>query len=97
VGYFPDSLWSGAFTNVTNVQVFGEVATDVGAAPTAQMGDGILGWQAGSALVNGYQLFGSSTPAAFTDAFETATYPEYDYAVGPVTSTSFGYGGPGAA
>jgi hypothetical protein len=97
VGYFPDSLWSGAFTNVTHVQVFGEVSTTLGTAPDAQMGDGILGWQAGSAIVNGYQLFGSSTRAAFTDAYETATYPDYDYAVGPITSTSFGYGGPGAS
>jgi hypothetical protein len=42
VGYFPGSLWKGQFTNSTQVQWFGEVATQNGEPPLTQMGDGLL-------------------------------------------------------
>lgn len=42
VGYFPGSLWKGQFTNSTQVQWFGEVATQNGEPPLTQMGDGLF-------------------------------------------------------
>lgn len=95
VGYFPDALWHGVFTSVTHVQVFGEVET-AATTPAAEMGDGQFAEEAGAATVNGYQLFGSATSAAFTVAYETETTPWY-YDVEPVTATSFRFGGPGAS
>ena len=43
VGYFAGSLWpKGEFTNSTQVQWFGEVATQNGVPPLDQMGDGLF-------------------------------------------------------
>lgn len=42
VGYFPGSLWKGTFTNSTQAQWFGEVATQNGEPPLTQMGDGLF-------------------------------------------------------
>jgi hypothetical protein len=42
VGWFPGSLWKGQFTNSTQVQWFGEVATQNGEPPLTQMGDGLF-------------------------------------------------------
>jgi hypothetical protein len=92
MGYFPDSLWGGAFTRTQYVQAFGEVATHPGEVPDLIMGNGLYGHQAGADRVTGYQLFGSgSQPAAFTGFYESVP-ASYDIAG---NSTSFAYGGPG--
>lgn len=93
VGYFPDSLWGGAFNKAGTEQVFGEIATSESTS-TAQMGDGILGHDPGSSTVNGYQLFGSNEGAHFADEYYTS---DSSYDIGAPEATSFRYGGPGAA
>jgi hypothetical protein len=40
VGFFPGSLWSGQFQDSSQVQWFGEVASENGIPPRTQMGDG---------------------------------------------------------
>jgi hypothetical protein len=95
VGYFPDSLWNDTFTVAGEVQVFGEVQANNSAPPQGQMGNGVFGDQAGSATVNGYQLFGSRPPAGFGQEYATETTPDY-YDTSGLTPTSFRYGGPGA-
>jgi hypothetical protein len=42
LGYFPGALWQNAFTKLSLIQWFGEVASTSTAAPQIQMGDGIL-------------------------------------------------------
>lgn len=89
-GYFPGSIWGGAFTSAVNIQAFGEVA-----APSlpgcTQMGDGVLGSSSGSSWISGFQLYGSSSEPRFT---VSATDPG-DYDADSVTATSFDLGGPG--
>src|SRR5437762_1721888 len=40
LGYFPGSIWSGAYTQNDMIQWFGEVATDNGVPPNVDMGNG---------------------------------------------------------
>jgi hypothetical protein len=42
LGYFPGTLWQGAFSKAAVIQWFGEVATNNGVPPKTQMGDGVL-------------------------------------------------------
>lgn len=90
-GYFPGSLWNGAFTTAYSISAFGEVAADSQTSCT-QMGDGAYGTSAGSSSISGFQLYGSSSAPDFTI---TATDPSY-YNYGSATATSFHLGGPGA-
>lgn len=89
-GYFPGSLWGGAFSSAQSVTAFGEVA-----APSlpgcTQMGDGVYGSAAGSSWISDYQLYGTSSQPQFT---VKATDPYY-YDYGSATGTSFHLGGPG--
>ena len=41
MGYFPGSLWGGAYSKTSLIQWFGEVASLDGVPPQTQMGDGI--------------------------------------------------------
>ncbi|GAA1988564.1 neprosin family prolyl endopeptidase [Catenulispora subtropica] len=90
-GYFPGSLWGGAFNTAYSISSFGEVASsnDIGCT---QMGDGVYGSSSGSSSISGFQLYGTSAAPYFT---VTATDPSY-YDYGSVTPTSFHLGGPGA-
>ncbi|MEV8529932.1 neprosin family prolyl endopeptidase [Streptomyces sp. NPDC052000] len=90
-GYFPGTLWAGAFTTAYSTSAFGEVARDSQAGCT-QMGDGAYGTSAGSSLISGFQLYGSSSAPNFT---VTDSDPS-SYNYGSATATSFHLGGPGA-
>jgi len=90
-GYFPGSLWDGAFTTAYSITSFGEVAASSQPSCT-DMGDGVYGSSGGSSSISGFQLYGSSSAPKFT---VTATDPSY-YNYGSVTPTSFRLGGPGA-
>lgn len=89
-GYFPGSLWGGAFSTAYNIQAFGEA--DAPSQPSCeQMGDGAYGSQSGSSSISNFQLFGSSSQPDFS---VSDTDPSY-YNYGSVTATSFRLGGPG--
>lgn len=90
-GYFPGSLWGGAFTTAYSISAFGEVAASNSVSCT-QMGDGAYGTSAGSSWISGFQLYGSATAPAFT---VTASDPNY-YNYSSASATSFHLGGPGA-
>ncbi|MEY9895199.1 hypothetical protein ABIA31_008888 [Catenulispora sp. MAP5-51] len=90
-GYFPGSLWGGAFTTAYSISSFGEVASSNQMACT-QMGDGAYGSSPGSSSISGFELYGSDAAPDFT---VTATDPGY-YDYGAATATSFNLGGPGA-
>lgn len=90
-GYFPGSLWGGAFTAAHSVSAFGEIAAD-NAPSCTDMGDGAYGSSGGSSWISNYQLYGSSSQPYFT---VKVTDPYY-YNSGSVTATSFSLGGPGA-
>jgi neprosin-like protein len=49
VGFFPGSLWNGAFQTSQLIQWFGEVATQNGLPPRTQMGDGLFPTNAAAA------------------------------------------------
>jgi hypothetical protein len=86
IGYFPDSLWNGAFTVMGLTQWFGEVAA--GSSPCTWMGDGIFGTQRGAAAISNEQFGAGGTSSPYS----TSPY----YAVGAISSTGFNFGGPGA-
>lgn len=90
-GYFPGSLWSGAFSSAQIVSAFGEVAAN-SATSCTQMGDGVYGTSAGSSSISGYQLYGSADQPYF--AVSATDWNSYNY--GSATPTSFNLGGPGA-
>lgn len=96
VGYFPESLWSGTFTQAGFTQIFGEVASST--LPTCtQMGDGIYGSASGSLLISGYSLIGSGNSPSLSpynlNNFNGSRNSGYNY--GAVTPTSMRIGGPG--
>jgi hypothetical protein len=91
VGYFPGSLWNGAFTSTGLIQVFGEVAASEVTAPATQMGDGLFGTQKGSALISRFSLVQStSTPSL--GAYDLGGGLYNDGYVGPL---HLRFGGPG--
>jgi hypothetical protein len=90
-GYFPGSLWGGAFSSAQVVSAFGEVAAD-SATSCTEMGDGVYGTSDGSSWISGYRLIGSADQPDFT--VSATDWYSYDY--GSVTPTSFNLGGPGA-
>ncbi|WP_042364055.1 neprosin family prolyl endopeptidase [Streptacidiphilus neutrinimicus] len=90
VGYFPGSLWGGAYDRAQVVTAFGEVA-HAADSTCEQMGDGRLGTAHGSGWISDYRLLGAVDRSRLTVA---ATSPAL-YDAGRVTSTSFHLGGPG--
>jgi hypothetical protein len=90
VGYFPDAAWSGGFTRTSLIQVFGEVAAG-SVAPCTDMGNGVFGHLAGSAVMTRFRLQGTSVAPALTTWSSGGLYD-----VGASTPTGFRYGGPGA-
>ena len=89
LGYFPESLWSGSFTQAGLIQAFAEVETT--GTTCIQMGNGTLGTSAGSAQISNFSLLGS-TAAPTLNPYVTDSSP-YNY--GSATATSMNIGGPG--
>ena len=93
-GYFPDSLWSAAFTQPLLIQTFGEVASTT--TPTCnQMGTGMYAESPASSKIVQFTLLGPTpTPVDLTPFFLVTT-PEW-YDASHVAPTGFWLGGPGA-
>ena len=91
-GYFPDSLWNGAYTKAGFSQPFGEVATK-GPNSCTMMGNGIYGTQPGSATVSRFNLV---NPAVPVPALEPLVTDPAHYNQGNLSSAAFRLGGPGA-
>jgi hypothetical protein len=93
VGYYPESLWGGSFTQLGLVQVFGEVALNNNSTTHCiQMGNGLAGTNSNSARISNFSLIGSGTAAALVP-YQTA---DSSYSYGFATSTGLNIGGPGA-
>jgi hypothetical protein len=90
IGFFPDSLWGGTFTQAGLTEWFGEVAVS-GAAPCTDMGNGQFAASSSAAQISGIGFFGGPAPAIGT----FATNPSF-YTAATVSSSSMRYGGPGA-
>jgi len=89
IGYFPGSEWPSGFSNIDDVQWYGEVAA-ANRFPCAGMGSGAFGDQAGAASVSNLIVDG----VAASVQPGTVTLP-MAYSTADVTSSSFRYGGPG--
>jgi len=93
IGYFPESLWSGNFTQIGFIQVFGEVEISPSSTTQCiQMGNGIAGNTSGSATISNLTLTGSSSAAAFSPY---ATVPS-TYSYGSASANGVSIGGPGS-
>lgn len=95
VGWFPDSLWNGAFTSAPLVQWFGEVVAQPGGC--TDMGTGVFGTApTGAATVTNARLSGS-VPGRLGLVAEAQTRHLYDDRL-LVDASGYGvsYGGPGA-
>jgi hypothetical protein len=91
MGYYPGSIWNGAYPTANDVEIFGE--TEDATAPTCEpMGNGTMGTGHGSSYFTDYKLYGASVPTAWDYVNETAS--DY-YTYGAITPTSFHLGGPG--
>lgn len=91
VGYFPGSLWNGAYRRAQVVTAFGEVAhaTD---ATCEDMGNGRSGSSFRSTWIDDFNLIGSTdTPALTVSSTSPALYD-----AGSATPTSFHLGGAGS-
>jgi hypothetical protein len=93
IGYFPGSLWGGAFNQGQQITAFGEVAMDSTDVPSCtQMGNGQFGTSPTSSWMGNFQLVGASVPSSLT---VTSRDPAF-YDQGSVTATGFHLGGPGS-
>lgn len=93
IGFFPGSLWSGAFNQGQVITAFGEVALDSTDIPSCtQMGNGQFGTSQTSSWMNNFQLVGATVPSDLT---VTSRDPAF-YDEGSVTATGFHLGGPGS-
>lgn len=90
-GYFPDSLWGGAFTKVGLAQWFGEVAAD-SATPCTDMGNGLFASSPSSSTAAAIGFIGG--PAA-NIGLTTTTNPSL-YSATLTSSNTVHFGGPGA-
>ena len=92
VGYFPGSLWNGAYDRAQVVTAFGEVAENADDVPSCtDMGNGRPGSGPAASWIDGYRLYEAADRPHFT---VTASSPDsYDY--GKASATSFRLGGPG--
>lgn len=91
LGYFPDSLWGGRFTQAGRQQWFGEVAANSG-TPCTDMGNGLFSSSASATRIYNIGLWDSSaTPSIATGN----THPSY-YTATRVDARSMRHGGPGA-
>lgn len=93
IGFFPGSLWNGAFNQGQQITAFGEVAMDSTDIPSCtQMGNGQFGTSSNSSWMSNFQLRGASVASDLT---VTSKDPAF-YNQGSVTATGFHLGGPGS-
>lgn len=89
-GYYPDSLWSGAFTQTGFAQTFGEVAVAKGQT-CHDMGNGKLGSSKKAATITNVGFMDGPSVALAKDVDD----PTYNYTMALTGTSSMGYGGPG--
>jgi hypothetical protein len=90
-GFFPDALWSGAYTKAGLTQWFGEVAAN-SATPCTDMGNGLFSSSPSSSTAVAINFIGG--PAA-NISLNTITNPAL-YTATRTSSNSVRFGGPGA-
>jgi len=91
LGYFPDSLWGGRFTQAGVQQWFGEVAAS-SATPCTDMGNGLFSSSTSATRIYNIGLWDSpATPSIVTGH----THPSY-YTATRTDGRSMRHGGPGA-
>lgn len=100
-GYFPDTVWSGSFTQGAIVGAQGEVISPRGKGTCTDMGNGVLGNSTSATPAKftnlAYLKTGSGTAAYPPDIFEPPSVSS-QYTFGGQSSGSlsqFGFGGPG--
>jgi hypothetical protein len=96
LGYIPGSEWSGAYTQSSMIQWFGEVSTNNGTPPNVEMGDGLFPTDSSAAPM---------TTLCDVDAAAWVCWYRDEQSLGPnfppyydIRRTGFGatrYGGPG--
>ena len=92
IGYFPESLWGGAYTQAGLISTFGEVEiSPKSTTQCIQMGNGIAGASAGSAQISNFSLIGSASGPALSP-YATTSSP---YSYGSPSATGLHIGGPG--
>lgn len=92
IGYFPASLWGGAFTHLGLVQVFGEVAISKSSTTQCiQMGNGLAGSNNSSARISNFSLIGGSAAPSLWP-YQPASSP---YSYGSASAVGMNIGGPG--
>jgi hypothetical protein len=80
MGYFPDSVWSSAYTKAALYQWFGEVASKNGVPPKTAMGDGLLPTNSGAATMTDLCDVSDTTGICVAHDLQTlypATVPAY--------------------
>ncbi|MEV4707055.1 neprosin family prolyl endopeptidase [Actinoplanes sp. NPDC049316] len=94
LGYFPDSLWDGAYTKSTLVQWYGEV-TAASTTPCTDMGNGALGSKSNAATFGTISLTNGQGPVK-AELFEDTNGAYYTSAKAEAEGQrNFRYGGPG--
>lgn len=97
IGYYPQSLWGGRFTQDQLTQWFGEVSAG-STSPCTEMGNGKPGGDAASASYDMLRVYQPDGTTAVPANASTGTVTNsLLYNIGRATPTSFGFGGPGAA
>jgi hypothetical protein len=96
VGYFPDSLWGGRFTQIGLVQAFGEVSAS-STTPCTDMGSGAFPTANSGARISSIRFLGAQPGSAVpaVDITTNVTHPNYYKAI-KTGAGSIRYGGPGA-
>lgn len=97
LGYFPESLWSGAFKSVGLVQAFGEVDSSSATTPESQMGNGISGTSSKAADISKFSLVGANaTPTlSYVPIGAPTVYKVGHYNTACTSSCKMNFGGPG--
>ncbi|WP_306211254.1 neprosin family prolyl endopeptidase [Actinoplanes sp. RD1] len=88
IGYFPDKLWDGKYTQAGLIQWFGEVAAS-SKEPCTQMGNGLPGADPAATRVGTISMING--PEVKPSLESTSPY----YSVDRRTDRTFGYGGKG--
>ena len=95
LGYYPDTEWSGGYTAGGFTQWFGEVAAGAEASPCTEMGNAKRGTEPDSDSFSGIYIFDAAGTQAPAAVHMTSLTDAAAYAQGRVTTSSFGFGGPG--
>lgn len=97
LGYFPESLWGGAFTSAGAVQAFGEVVSSSATSPKTQMGNGIIGTSTKAARISAFTLMGANVKPRLIYSADQApsVYKIGNYSTTCTSSCTMTFGGPG--